>query len=255
MRYGTREICNVVLKDVVTKEPVVYLESLTTSSLESKATTVYARGGRGNPKLIGWDSEKEISMKMEDALISKASLGLLVGDSFKESSRPVHKKEVLRVVDNAGSKEVKLSHKVTSEADYPVFIYKTEDGISMEGGKLTASFTEDGGVTVATLSGADAPAAGEQVIVDYYYNAANKKSLSISSDKFAGTYLLEGETLWRNEEGQDVPALFTIPKLKILNEFTIEMAATGDPKPFNFSAEVLKDTKSTSMVVIDLLEE
>ncbi|GMX64386.1 hypothetical protein Elgi_36550 [Paenibacillus elgii] len=44
MRYGSREICNVVLKDIRTKEPVVYLESLTTSSLEFKANTVYARG-------------------------------------------------------------------------------------------------------------------------------------------------------------------------------------------------------------------
>lgn len=213
--------------------------------------------GRGHVKLIGWDSEKEVSMKMEDALISKASLGLLVGESFKSTTRPVHKKEVLEVSEDATDKIVTLSAKPTATAGYSVFFYKTDDGSSI-GEKLTATVTTSGTpvTTKAKFTGGTIPSTGDLVIVDYYIDApAKAQTLTIAADKFAGTYLLEGETLWRNEDGVDVPALYTIPKLKILNDFSIEMASSGDPKPFNFNAEVMKDTKSTAMVIIDLIEE
>lgn len=65
MKYGIREICDVVLrakakmnvgnKTFYKDEPVIYFDSLKTSSLEGAATTVYAQGGRGNSRLIAWE--------------------------------------------------------------------------------------------------------------------------------------------------------------------------------------------------------
>ena len=60
MRFGVREIADVVLrakaKQKVGKrtfyrgDPVIYFDSLTTSSMEGAATTNYATGGRGAPR-------------------------------------------------------------------------------------------------------------------------------------------------------------------------------------------------------------
>lgn len=68
MKFGVREICNVVLraksnmkvgsKKFFKNEPVLYFDSLTTSSLEGAATTVYAQGGRGNARLLAWEGEE-----------------------------------------------------------------------------------------------------------------------------------------------------------------------------------------------------
>lgn len=65
MRYGVREICNVVLRAKSTvqlgsrkfyrDEPILYFDTLKTSSLEGASTTVYATGGRGNTRLVAWD--------------------------------------------------------------------------------------------------------------------------------------------------------------------------------------------------------
>lgn len=65
MKFGVREICEVVLKAKATQkignkvfyagEPVLYFDTLKTSSMEGAATTVYAQGGAGNARLIGWD--------------------------------------------------------------------------------------------------------------------------------------------------------------------------------------------------------
>lgn len=248
MRYGSREIMDVVLKDVVTKEPKVYLESLTTSSLEVAGATVYARGGKGHPKLIGWDSEKDITMTMEDALISKESLGVLTGSKFAKAAKIVHKKEVVTVDTD---KKITLAH--APIASQKNFFYKTSDGTSMD---QKLEITTTAGAETIDVSTVTSLASGDQIIADYYYTTPNTtQSLTVSSDVFPGTYMLEGTTIWKNEAGQDVEALYTIPKLKIQPGFTIGMASSGDPQPFTFTADVLKDNKSTSMVIIDLLEQ
>ena len=58
MKFGVREICDVVLKAKAAQkvgnkifyknEPVIYFDTLKTSSMEGAATTVYAQGGTGN---------------------------------------------------------------------------------------------------------------------------------------------------------------------------------------------------------------
>ena len=47
--------------------------------MEGAATTVYAQGGRGNPRLIAWEGERTVTFTMEDALISPAGFSILTG--------------------------------------------------------------------------------------------------------------------------------------------------------------------------------
>ena len=78
MKFGVREICDVVLKAKATQkvgnkifyknEPVIYFDTLKTSSLEGAATQVYATGGRGNARLVAWEGERTVTFIMEDAL-------------------------------------------------------------------------------------------------------------------------------------------------------------------------------------------
>lgn len=96
MRFGVREICNVVLKAKAAQkvgnrvfyknEPVCYFDSLKTSSLEGAATTVYAQGGRGNTRLVAWEGERTVTFTMEDALISPESFMILSGAGLIEAS-------------------------------------------------------------------------------------------------------------------------------------------------------------------------
>ena len=89
MRMGVREVANVVFKPLTSVDignqhfdagqPVLYIDTAKTSNLEGAATTVYATGGRGNPRLIGWDGEKTLTATIEDALISPESFAMLSG--------------------------------------------------------------------------------------------------------------------------------------------------------------------------------
>lgn len=58
---------------------MLYIDSAKTSSLEGAATTVYAQGGKGNPRLIAWDGEKTLTFTLEDSLLSPISFAMLSG--------------------------------------------------------------------------------------------------------------------------------------------------------------------------------
>ena len=68
MKFGVREICDVTFKaqqygflgsmEINKGQPVLYIDSAKTSTIEGAATTVYAQGGRGNARLIAWVGEK-----------------------------------------------------------------------------------------------------------------------------------------------------------------------------------------------------
>lgn len=95
MKFGSREVANVVFraKNKMTlgsrtfykDEPVLYFDTLKTSGLEGAATSVYAQGGWGNPRLIAWEGDKTLTLTMQDALLSPEGLAILSGADLIEA--------------------------------------------------------------------------------------------------------------------------------------------------------------------------
>ena len=80
------------------------------------------------------------------------------------------------------------------------------------------------------------------ILVDYYTEkTAKTQQIEITADKFGGTYYIEGSTLFRTQQGIDMPAEFIIPNGKIQSNFTFSMAATGDPSTFTFTVDAMPD--------------
>ena len=114
MKFGVREICDVVLKAKDTMDfgklriqagmPVIYFDTLKTSTLEGAATTVYAQGGKGNPRLVAWEGDRTVTFTMEDALISPESFSVLSGaglmDATDEKPIYVHATQQVAVKDD-----------------------------------------------------------------------------------------------------------------------------------------------------------
>ena len=96
MKFGSREVANVVFraKNKMTlgsrtfykDEPVLYFDTLKTSGLEGAATSVYAQGGWGNPRLIAWEGDKTLTLTMQDALLSPEGLAILSGADLIEAT-------------------------------------------------------------------------------------------------------------------------------------------------------------------------
>jgi hypothetical protein len=110
-KFGVREICNVVLKAKAAQkvgkkifyknEPVMYFDTLKTSSLEGQSSTVYAQGGRGNPRLVAWEGERTVTFTMEDALISAEGLSILTGAGLIDAKdKPVYQ-HITEIIDKS----------------------------------------------------------------------------------------------------------------------------------------------------------
>ena len=83
----------------------------------------------------------------------------------------------------------------------------------------------------------------DSAIVDYYvqHTSDNAMQIEITADKFGGNYYLEASTLFRDQNGVDMPAEFIIPNCKVQSNFTFTMASSGDPSTFTFTMDAFPD--------------
>lgn len=247
MKFGVREICDVVFKAKAKTtignttfeqgQPVLYIDSAKTSTIEGAATTVYAQGGKGNARLIAWEGEKTLTFTVEDALLSPIGFSVLSGAGLFKGleSEEVHVHTTANAVVDAEGKinltdALAASEKIDTTA--PVFVMLTEDGSIVDVVKADTVGEKDIEV--------DAANAGATVFVDFYVTKAGNtvSELQIDAENFAGSYYVEASTLFRREsDGKDMPAEITLPNVKIQSNFTFSMASTGDPSTFTFTMD------------------
>lgn len=93
-KYGIKEVADVVfysitrIGDEEVYTPVLYLDTLKISTLEKTASKVNATGGYANKKLIAWNFGKEITLNLEDALFSPASMSMIWGGDLQAKLSP-----------------------------------------------------------------------------------------------------------------------------------------------------------------------
>ena len=257
MKFGVREICDVVLRAKGTvkvgettfshDEPVIYFDSAKTSTVEGSATTVYATGGRGNNKLLAWEGEKSVTFTMEDALLSPLGFSILSGAGLVEAAQvdggmKVHT-TLTTVVDVTSGINVNLKELTGKEiAEEKAYAFIMKDGQIVE--RLKPAVPSSGSVTFTRNGKASGPLTGEQtVMVDFYVKVeTGAVEMTIEPDKFGGFYYLEASTLFRRQDtGKDMAAAFVIPKVKIQSNFTFSMASSGDPSTFTFTMDAFPD--------------
>jgi hypothetical protein len=283
MRFGVREICDVAFraKSKMTlggrtfykNEPVIYFDSLKTSSLEGASTTVYATGGRGNTRLIAWEGERTLTFNMEDALISPESLAILSGAGLATATadKPVYvhmtSQVQVKTENTIEIPEIACWNGVATgtpgtgaAADYKhanadIFCMVLSDSgtVDLEPcvpakvayGKVKDQKTGkevDGTIITCYAAGKNGAAVdtplevGKVVLVDYYIKkVSNTMLIEITPEIKGQNFYIEASTLFRDENtGLDMPAEFVIPNGKVQSNFTFSMASSGDPSTFSF---------------------
>ena len=250
MKFGVREICDVVFKaksDVqIGKslfkkgQPVLYIDTAKTSTLEGAATTVYAQGGKGNTRLIAWEGEKTLTFTVEDALLSPIGFSMLSGAGLIQNEQEKVHVHTTALANMGTNGEIDLTDVLGPEekidATAPVFAMVAEADGSITGDLLTSVRVDETG---KKLTGGSADKAGN-VFVDFYVtkDAKNVAELQIDASNFAGYYYVEASTLFRDQNtGKDLPAEITLPNVKIQSNFTFSMASSGDPSTFTFTMD------------------
>ena len=276
MKFGVRECANIVFRakqpirigtaTFQTGQPVLYIDTATTSSMEQATTTVYAQGGRGNARLLAWEGEKTLTFSFTDALLSPIGFAILSGAGlFKrgngnqgsETDDLVHFHMTsganLTINDTTGTidlrnavAELGSAAKICIE-DAPIYIMGTEEDGSLTGSLYTGEISLSGtgvlNISGIQLDGVNATKEAA-VMVDYYVDLPGKHvyEADISPETFGGNYYVEADTLFRDQHtGVDLPANLTFPNVRLQSNFTMTFAGTGDPSTFDFTMDAFPD--------------
>ena len=141
-QYGIKEVADVTFYSInrVGDEefytPVLYLDTLKVSTIEKKNQIADSYGGYGNQKLASWNFNKTITLKLEDALFSPASMSLLWGGQL-EAKFSKYTSAIVKI--NIANKYGKLNY---STKAYPSPTLTTEEwGVIFEAcNELNKSF-------------------------------------------------------------------------------------------------------------------
>lgn len=227
-------------KNVLRYVPVLFLDTLKVSTIEQASETTDATGGRGNAKLITWDYGKEITLSLEDALFTPASMAAIWAGEHGDLKNGVKDTTMIDRMEKitakrsfivpAGNQEgTPTEGDITAQAVYydPKTMEPFQDGTPIAEGEVIYKFTRS---------------------VAYEGNSIGN-TIEISADKFPGTYRVVGETFVRDKTtGEDQRFQFIIPEAKMSAEdSSITLEADGDPVVFDFTMTVLRPDNGVMM--------
>jgi len=283
-KYGIKEVANVYFEaleddpksNVYKGDIVLFLDTLKVSTIETTAETSDATGGWGNAKLISWDYGKEITVTLEDALISLESLRFMLGGAIHKPSATEsvivrHTEEV--VAGDGGKLPLPKDHITgntltpTATEGHPIRFINYGGGVdgsgnpsAAAGGRTQIVYSSESGAVNAMSANCQLtfnntamgiseakPVKGDHVRIfweEVVTGAANSDTaveVTISPDTFPGTYRVVGDTFMRSQEtGKDEAFQFVIGKAKVQSEVTITLEAEGDPSTFEMTLNVLR---------------
>ena len=259
-KYAIKEVADVMFYELDSKgapsAPVLYLDTLKTSTLNQSSETVDARGGKGNVKILTWDTNKELTLEMEDAVFSAISLGIMFGGTMTDIQGHQEVLKTLKAADIDAST-------AAGETDYCVFMLKGQKYYIAKNRVTTFGYVAGSAVPTAvttpnwetknfdfaTFDLLDCTMSAEAAVLGTNTVVKNGIEIKIAAEFGDNTYYITGDTYARNvASGKDEFLQFIIPKGKVSAEdVSLTMEADGDPATFSMTVQCLK-SESGSMV-------
>ena len=262
-KYAIKEVADVMFYELDSKgapsAPVLYIDTAKVTTISQSAETVDARGGKSNVKLLSWDTNKELTMELTDALFSAKSLGIMFGGEMTVNGNSQEVLKTLRATD------IDVST-AQGESDYCVFTLKGQKYYIAKNRVTTFVYAANSAVPTAVASPdwdnkdfdfvtfdlldctmtAAAPTLGTNTIVK------NGMEIKIGAEFNANTYYITGDTYARNyQSGQDEFLQFIIPKGKVsVEDVSLTMEADGDPAEFTMKVQCQKAVDGTMVKLV-----
>lgn len=233
---SVRECCDLTFCDFTTGVPFLRADYALTTTTEMTANTVYATGGRGNPRRITFNSDKGGTMGFSTQIVPFKLYSLLSGAAI-ETTATFLKREVLAATAAA----ITLT---TSPVANTVNVFAEADdcGTPLE-------ITVEG--TTVTL-----PVGSTGNFIAYYVEtiSTNVKKLNIKSTTFPNAFKVYAETIEKTESDEILPFKMTVYKAIPQPNFSINLSNSGDPMTLEFTADLLADSDDNMLDLI-LIED
>ena len=275
-KYAIKEVADVMFYELDSKgapsAPVLYIDTAKVTTISQSAETVDARGGKSNVKLMSWDTNKELTMELTDALFSAKSLGIMFGGTMSYYG---DKQEVLKTLPTSdptlqldgtylafaiNGQKMWISTSLVTAFSYadasgndkvdPVPVaypnWSTMKGKASENGDDVNQPIEFVTFDLLDATSAKADRTSSNGVV------FNGLTINIGAEFNANTYYITGDTYARNyQSGKDEFLQFIIPKGKVSAEdVSLTMEADGDPAEFTMTVQCLKSVDGTMVKLV-----
>lgn len=230
--YGLREVADLTFFDLTTNKPFLYMDYALTSTNEHSADTTYATGGKGNPRRLAFDGNRQSTLTISTQIIDFRIIALLAGAEVEKGVTNVFKREVLTAVGDIGSVEITLSE---TPVNGTVTVFPlSSDAVVGEEEDITVA-----GKDVTITDGT----AGTQYVAYYQFESdSNAEKISFKAKNFPKYCRIVGDTLIKNEAtGVNEPFQMVAHKAKPQANFTLTMASEGDPTTLEMNFDLFAD--------------
>ena len=239
-RFAIREAAIASFYDVLpdaSERLSVRLDTLKMTDIAHAAATVYARGGIGNPRLVGFSGDKDVAVTIQDALFTTDSLAMLNGVEVTHDAQTIHRVDTIKIDTNDATTTKKLveliSVRVLDDFFFPVK-YVDNTAITVAGETLTF----------------DPSLNGKYVEIAYKTTIPKDKNntFTVSSSHFGGTKKMVIDVIVRDSHtGNDYSGQLIADRVKIEEDFTFSFAPDGDPSVLDIPVQILKSPVGTDM--------
>lgn len=213
-RWAVRNVAKCTFFSATTGKMLTYLENLKSSDIQVSSETVYARGGDGNPKLVGFSSNKEVKVNLSSAIFDNRAMALLTGNNMVTAASPVYRREVL----TSSSDALTLGATPKDSELVGLYLLGTDGVESTEYTKVASAPTgTQYSLSSKTITLPTDTTDGTQFVVYYIVTSADTtQTMTISSDKFPAAFKLVMEVLVTDFSTKALyPAQITIPSCKM----------------------------------------
>lgn len=251
-KWAVRSVARATFYSLETNRAMAYLDTLKSSGVQTSSETAYARGGDGNVKLVGFSSDKESKITLEDALFDNSVIAMLTGnDVLSGVAQTIYKREIVNIKNGTGTLQ-KTPKTVTS------VVVLNADG--SHGDYLDAGdpLTKD---TAYKLTGKnlDVAAKYKDTKIAVYYMVdtdITAAKIKVTADAFGGSFKLVLDVLVRDfHTKKDYAAQIIIPNGKIEDDWELSFTPDGDPATLNIPIEVLRDPTSADMWTLVIYDD
>lgn len=253
-RWAVRNVAKATFYDIATGKLLTYLENLKSSDIQVTSETVYARGGDGNPKLIGFSSNKEVKVNLSSAIFDNRAMSLLTGNNIVTDAATVYRREI--VIVNNGTATLS---KTPKDGNLLALYVLGSDGV--ESTELTvgtpATNEDEYSISTKTITVHSSIVNGTQLVAYFMVDTANtSQTITVSSDKFPAAFKLVMEVLVTDFATKALyPAQIVIPSAKMEDNWQFSFKPDGDPEPLNLPIEVLKPANSNDMFTLTIYDD
>lgn len=223
--FGFKELYDVSLKTtypielegrkIEAGETIAVFDKIQLATFTEKSDARSANGGYDNRSLIWWEETKEITLRFTQGVFSKKLFALMSNAALIKNAdnQPV----LINVREGIETNEQGVAttkHQIVE----PAFVYDVKTGDKIEGAIVGAKQI----VTSKPY---------QDIIVDYWYNYANKSTAMVVGRNLTNGYLsLSGKTRVKDEiTGQVKTGIINIPKLKLMSDLSMRLGDNAAP--------------------------